>query len=178
MVTATSLNSGLLLLSRDPRTTGSASVTLSGLNASLTLQALASQGTVEVILSAPGYRSSRIAVVLRPTVLALSIPYSNQSMLTLHKGETSSLRIALLVRLLQSSGFYSGTPRTGANIYADFTVDQPGIVAIEPAHVSFGGSSTVDVAVRGVAVGTTSIRMTVPPGIVATGTPMAAAVAP
>lgn len=168
-VTATSLNPQLVLISGDPRAVGAASINISN---NLTIQALAASGTTEVILSAPGYLNTRIAVVLRRTQLSLNVPYNGQSTLTLRQGATTQLSVALR----ESSGSLR-TIRPGANIFANLAADS-GIVTFEPTLVNFGAESQVPVRLLGVTAGSTVIRMTGPPGVTIVGSPIVATVTP
>jgi hypothetical protein len=170
-VTATSGDPSLLVLSADPNAAGG--VTASGQNVSLTLQALAAYGTVEVLITAPGYRDLRIAVALRPSEINLATPPYQSTPLSMHVGNTSTLTVSM------RSGSYPSTPRAGANVAVDLVADQAGIISLTPAHLVFSGpQSSGTVQVKAVAAGSTLLRMNVPAGYAATGTPLAISVTP
>jgi hypothetical protein len=77
------------------------------------------------------------------------------------------------------SGGYASTPRAGANVAVDLVADQSGIISVNPAHLVFSGpQSSGTVQVKAAAAGSTLLRMNVPAGYVASGTPLAISVMP
>jgi hypothetical protein len=175
-MTATSGDPTLLLVSAVPNAAGGATarLTANAQGASLTFQALAAYGTVEVLITAPGYRDLRIAVALRPSEINLAVPFQPQPLsLSLRVGTTATIAVSMRV----AGNNYS--TRAGANIAVDLTTDQAGIVSLNPAHLALTGpQSTGSVQVNALATGSTLLRMNVPTGYLATGTPMAISVAP
>jgi hypothetical protein len=173
-VTATSQDPALLLISSDPKIAGSATATAvsNGQSVSFTLQGLGSYGTVEAVFTAPGYQALRVAVALRPSEFNLSASYPSPP-ISLRIGGIATLSVAM------RTPNYIATPRAGANIAIDLSTDQPGIVSLSPAHIVFNGpQSTGNVQVQGKATGSTLVRMAVPAGFLATGTPIAVSVTP
>ncbi len=172
-VTATSQDPSLLLISSDPKIAGSATATAvaNGQSVSFTLQGLGSYGTVEAVFSASGYQDLRVAAALRPSEFNLSVSYPSTP-ISVRIGNSATVSVAM-----RTSNYYAATPRADANIPIDFSTDPPGIVSLNPAHLVFNGpQSTGNVQVQGLAVGSTLLRMAVPAGFLATGTPMAVSV--
>src|SRR5581483_7734198 len=124
-VTATSSDPALLLVSADAKTAGgpAASIAGNGQSVSLTFQALAGYGTVEVVVSAPGYIDLRLAIALRPSEIALVTQSFQSPPLALRVGNSASFTIAMRV------GGAVSTPRVGANVAVDLATDQAGIVS-------------------------------------------------
>lgn len=172
-ITATSGDPTLLLVSADANAVGepSASVVSDGRSVSFTFQALAAYGTVEVVISAPGYRDLHFAIAMRPSQINLAAGQTPP--LSLKIGGSRTLGISMRV------AEYTATPRAGANIAIDLSTDQAGIVSLNPAHLVLSGpQSKGDVQVNAVAAGSTLVRMTVPTGYLTSGTPLAVTVAP
>jgi hypothetical protein len=170
-ITATSGDPSLLLVSADANTAGGATATLApnANGVSLTIQALAAYGTVEVLVTAPGYRDLRIAVAMRPSAIDLAAIPQNP----LRVGNTMEVTVTLRV------GGYAFAPRAGANIGVDLTTDQTGVVSLSPAHVTLNGpQSSGSVQVTALKAGSTLLRMTAPAGYLVTGSPLAISVAP
>ncbi|MBN9658605.1 MAG: hypothetical protein J0H49_10535 [Acidobacteria bacterium] len=174
-VTATSQDPSLLLVSADYKAPGdSTAVAVSnGSSADLTLQALASSGTVEIVFTAPGYQEFRVAVRLRAAELYwTNLPYS---------GTPISLRVGSSATLILGLRSMNGqlTPRAGANLAVDVLVDRAGIVTLDPARVVFSGpESRGEVKIQGAAQGSVVLRIGAPDGFTASATPAVVAVVP
>jgi hypothetical protein len=169
VITATSGDPTLLLVSADANAAGgkTASIAANGQRVTFTFQALAAYGTVEVVISAPGYRDLRVAIALRPSEISWG-QYQSLPLL-LHVGGSTTLSVSMRV----------GNTRAGANVAVDLTTDQAGIVSLNPAHLVFTGpQSSGSVQVKALAAGSTFLRMTAPAGYLATGSPLAVSVAP
>jgi hypothetical protein len=167
LITAKSSDPSLLIVSTDPNIAGSALVSATGQSMALTLQALSSYGTVEVAISAPGYQDTRFAIVLRPLTIIFS---SNYGPVSLKVGNTYSLNVS-------PTGY--GTIRAGANIAVDLSTDQAGVVSLSPSHIVLTSSqSNPSFTIKGIAAGSTVLRMSVPPGYTVSGTPIVISVSP
>ena len=172
--TATSGDPSLLLVSSDPNTPGAASATVApnGQTASMTIQGLAGYGTVEVLITAPGYQDLRIPVILRPASFSLDLEFV-QSPIALRVGNIANLSVTM------RTGGAAATPRAGANIPIDLVADQAGIVSITPAHLVFNGpQASGNLVLKGLAPGSTILRMTVPPAYLSTAAPLVVSVSP
>jgi len=175
-VTATSQQPGLLLVSNDSKKAGSATtqVTSGSQGAGLTLQGLAAYGTAEVILTAPGYQDLRLPVVLVQTRLALTEFGRLISSLTIRKGQSASLTVNILGR----ETFQQPAVRAGATLSTMFSTSPAGIISLDPERVTFAEQGSVTVTVKGVAAGSTLLRLNPPEGATVLGSPIAVTVTP
>jgi hypothetical protein len=175
VLTATSENPSLLIVSNDPKKPGVASVTATGnpQGAVIVFQALSAYGTAEVLITAPGYQDRRIAVALRQTILTLRTFSSAQS-LSLRVGGGDNLTIDL-------RSYNGGTAplRAGANLTVGFAPSPAGIVSFTPSQVVFAADqSSAGVGIKGVAAGSTLVRLSVPDGFTVATTPLVVTVTP
>jgi hypothetical protein len=153
-------------VSADPATAGGPTATITpNPSAGITLQGLAARGTAELVFSAPGHQDTLVAVALRPTMLQVN-PASGSLMV--RRGATALVDVSIP----------TGTvPRAGSNSVLEFIAEPAGIVTFDPPRLTLSPTqSWVFVQVRGTAVGSAVIRMTLPEGFVANGFPIAVSV--
>jgi hypothetical protein len=173
-VTATSGDGSLVAVSNDTKSPGgsTASAVTGAQGASITLQGLASYGTAEVAISAPGYQGGLFAIALRPAEFYLSSSFFS-SPVSLRVGGSMTLTYAMRA----GGGFL--TPRAGAMIPVDIVPDPSGIVTLTPARMVFNGPQpSVDVQVKAVAPGSTLLRLAAPDGFLVPTAPFAISVTP
>lgn len=158
-----------LLVSADSRSAGSGRLTLTTApETRLTFQALAASGTVEVVLTSPGFSELRVPVMLRrtevrPESTSMSIP----------RGGAANLRLYLAASGGTGSSFRAAA-RVGATIRVGLGAAPAGIVSFETPSVTFApGAEIAEAVVRGVAQGTAVLVLTPPAGFAEfTGTPL------
>jgi hypothetical protein len=169
-VTATSGDPSLLVVSANANTAGAATATAtpSGGNLSLTLQALANAGTVEVVIHADGYQDARVAVALRPSQFAIQSPFSGlQQTLSMQTGNSFPLTVGMF------ENGTSVTPRAGLTVPLDLTVDNPNVASLTPAHLNFtGAQGSGNFSVKALAPGSTLLRLSAPANYQVTGSPL------
>lgn len=163
VVTVRSEDPERLLVSNAPNSVGQAQA----VGNRITLQALAAEGTVEAVASAPGYREHRFAVAMRPSGFAFVQRLSSGSA---EINITGSNPIQLRVGLA-SAGVLSDarevTPRAGLNVPVEVTVAPGGVVTLEPARLTFGVSpESRQLSIRPVTAGNTVVRLLAPAGFV------------
>lgn len=164
-----------LVLSQDPLVAGAGSQTITaGPNPTITFQALAASGTVEVLFSAPGYSDLRLPIVLRRTEIRGGV---NPSQLTV--GASGNLALAFSVTGPNSTGVpFNITARAGSNMRIGIAASPSGVVSLESSTATFApNSSTASVPLRAVAAGSAVISLSLPDGyILATQPPITATV--
>jgi hypothetical protein len=171
-VTAVSEQPHLLVVSSDKNTPGQAQATATS---SLVMQALASSGTAEVVLQAPGYQETRIAVALRPSIVQLKRSWYNTGAISLQVGGEE----ALTVSLMPPDGSYSAVPRAGIEVPVDVTLEPAGVVTVDKNRfVLTAAKPEATLTVRGAGAGSALIRITAPQGGTVSGSPMPVTVRP
>lgn len=150
-----------LVVSANATAVGSGRQTINGTSSTpLTFQALAASGTVEVLLSAPGFESIRVPIVLRPTEIR-----AEPLTLQIRRGEIGQLRLTLYTAPVGNQGARMVTARAGSNIQVGLAAVPAGIVSFDPASAKFDpGTQGAIVRVRGETTGAAVLRMTVPDG--------------
>jgi hypothetical protein len=166
--TATSLHPSLALVSATADAAGAAQATVTR---SFTVQALASRGTTAIALTAPGVESTRISVVLRPVRLsAFSTNQSGPNQLRLFPGENSGFSAQISVAASNSSPI---GVRAGARMTVATEFSTAGVASITPAQIELnGGESSKAATIRGLAAGTTLLRVRPPEGVEFEGQPL------
>jgi hypothetical protein len=128
----------------------------------LTFQALASSGTVEVLISAPGFEPLRIPIVLRRAVVQAD-PFSSP----LRRGEMRDLRLHLYSPLIGGSGGQQLEARAGTSIQVGVSATPAGIVSFESPSARFEpGVIGATVRLRAEAAGAAVLRLSVPEGVI------------
>ena len=163
VVQAVSSDPARILLSTNPTALGSGQQTLTMAPESrLIFQALSATGTVEVILSAPGFDDLRVSVVLRHLVV---VP--NLTSFSISKGTAGTLRLQLVPLDIDRTSLRPTAARAGATIRVGATVSPAGIVSLVSPSVTFGpGAESAEIGLRGDATGTALIQLTNPDGLV------------
>lgn len=166
-VSVVSSDASRVLVSTNARAAGSGQLSITASDSSeLVLQALGSDGTVEVVLSAPGYESYRIAVILRPTMLVFE-----SGSITLSKGSSTGVTLRLLVFNPTGSSPGSWPARAGTSIRAGVTAIPAGVVSIEGPATFAAGENTTQLRLRGDASGTALLQLATPEGFVESARP-------
>ncbi len=163
VVQAVSSDPARILLSTNPTALGSGQQTLTMAPESrLVFQALSATGTVEVILSAPGFDDLRVSVVLRHLVV---VP--NLTSFSISKGTAGTLRLQLVPLDIERTSLRPTAARAGATIRVGATVSPAGIISLASPSVTFAaGAESAEIALRGDATGTALIQLTNPDGLV------------
>jgi hypothetical protein len=168
IVTVTSLSPEKLLLSRSSTTTGSASLAVpysTGTYSSqqFYVQALSGEGVAQLRITAAGYAESTVSIPLAPAALGLNFPQG--ATVKLRAGEETTL---------WSQWEAAGTSLAGcslrpgmAELNVAVSVEDPLIVTVTPqALIVRPGETQSSVQLRGIAQGTTTVSLAVPPGFV------------
>lgn len=158
---ATSLHPSLALVGATADAAGAAQATVTR---SFTVQALASRGTTAIVLTAPGVEPTRIAVVLRPVRLsAFATNPSGANLLQLVPNQTSEFRAQIGIAASNNSPL---SVRAGARMTIATEFTTPGVASITPAPIELNGGESSKVAtIRGLAAGTTLLRVLPPAGV-------------
>ena len=161
VIEAVSSDPRRLVLSSDSRAAGTGRVSFPpSSNTRFTIQALARSGTVEVVLSAPGFSELRLQVVLRKTEVQIS-SYPN----SLARGSTGTVTLSLVVAGDGLSSPSRRSARAGSAIRVGVGATPEGIISFETNAVTFAaGADTAQVSVRGVAPGGAVVVLSPPEG--------------
>ncbi len=163
VIEAVSSDPSRLLLTSDPLTLGTARQTIRlASRSALTLQSLASSGTVDLLLTAPGFEDLRLSVVLRRSEIR---PQSES--VTITRGATREFGLIFTVPDPNGFNFNSAMVRAGATVQVQATFTPSGIASAQPATVTIApNTSQTMLMLRGDAVGGTLLQLTSPGGYV------------
>lgn len=127
-VTIRSEDPGRVLVSASETQPGQAQITTNG---SFSLQALGSFGTTELVLSAPGYPETRIAVVLRPSQIGLIGP-TPAATIQMPPSGVLELRLGLFAPNSQNEV----RVRAGLQLPVTLEVTPAGVITANPARLT------------------------------------------
>jgi hypothetical protein len=148
----------------DPKLAGAASVTAvssAGQGASIAVQALGSYGTVEIVFSAPGYQDLRVPVVLRPSSILVRT-FNSFTASTIAVGGVDTLTVSI-----SRQDVATLLPRAGANVVVDLAATPADLVSVTPSRVTLTPDKPeANVAIKGLAPGSSILRVTMPDGFV------------
>ena len=173
-VTVTSADPARLIVGTNPKDPGSSSATANATSQTVGfyLQALQPYGTVEILVSAPGFATTRVPVVLVPVTFSVSLS-TGGSTITLRKGDVANIAVGVKSRV----GSFGVRP--GAQISVELSTSPAGVVSLEISKVAFApNESTTTVPVKAISAGSTLIRAKAIDGTDATGSPISVTVTP
>jgi hypothetical protein len=146
----------LLLVSQNRDQPGRAEI--SGPLSGFTIQGLGSEGTAEVVVSAPGFADLRIAVMLRPSTVAIA-NISSGVEFAVRANATTDLRLGLFPLGPNWSGIEDPL-RAGLSIPVDISATPSGVISVEPARVLMGTTyESRTFKLRGLTPGTAVLRI-------------------
>ncbi len=169
-ITVTSSDPSRLLVSADTKTPGQGSITLTpGVNqvfGGVNLQALGSDGTVSVAISADGYQSASFPVTLAPSAAVFNIS-GPQNVLTTAAPQQLGVGLATLdpVTLIGPCCYAGASIRPGAMLSTTVTSSDPTVLVSDTSSISFSntdGGNVTTIKVRPVSAGTAILSR--PPG--------------
>jgi hypothetical protein len=169
LATAVSSQPSGVLVSFDPKAAGNTRATANG-PGTLWVQSLSDNGSVDVILSAPGYRDAKLTFQLRPSVFLFVDTTAGAASIPISVGATRDAEIQF--RRLQASGdlwYFNSTLRPGAGpVSLDVTSVNPSVLKVSASTVAFGaGDSSKTIRLTALTKGNASVRVSTPPGFAA-----------